>query len=52
MAKDVVSSPILGLGKEQYLRDAVAAVKLKLTDEEIKFIDEPYQPKKVVGHQL
>ncbi|KAI8068720.1 voltage-gated shaker-like K+ channel, subunit [Gongronella butleri] len=52
LAKDVVSSPILGLGKEQYLRDAVAAVKLKLTDEEIKFIDEPYQPKKVVGHQV
>ncbi|KAI8068721.1 NADP-dependent oxidoreductase domain-containing protein [Gongronella butleri] len=50
LKKPFVTSPILGLGKERYLRDAVAAVKLKLTDEEEKYIDEAYQPKPVVGY--
>jgi len=28
----------------------VAGVHVKLTEEEVKAIDEPYQPRKVTGH--
>ncbi|KAI8068381.1 aldoketo-oxidoreductase [Gongronella butleri] len=50
LAKDFVHSPILGMSKESHLNDALAGLKLKLTTEEIEYINEPYQPKKVVGH--
>ncbi|KAI8068710.1 putative oxidoreductase [Gongronella butleri] len=50
LAKDFVHSPILGMSKESHLSDALAGLKLKLTAEEIEYINEPYQPKKVVGH--
>lgn len=28
----------------------VAAVSIKLTDEDMKYLEEPYQPMKVFGH--
>ncbi|ORX54437.1 Aldo/keto reductase [Hesseltinella vesiculosa] len=49
LSKPYMTSPIVGISKKQYLDDAVAALSLNLTLEEVQFIDEPYQPKKVVG---
>ncbi|MEP7358294.1 MAG: aldo/keto reductase, partial [Anaerolineales bacterium] len=45
-----VSAPIIGASKPQHLDDAVAAVGLKLSDEERKRLEEPYQPHAVLGH--
>ncbi|KAA8648717.1 hypothetical protein EYZ11_004241 [Aspergillus tanneri] len=38
-------NPILGLNSKERIDEAVASVKVKLTEEEIKFLEEPYIPK-------
>ncbi|EJD45604.1 hypothetical protein AURDEDRAFT_165461 [Auricularia subglabra TFB-10046 SS5] len=42
-------APIVGLSSEKRIKEAVDALKVKLTPEDIKFLEEPYQPKPVVG---
>jgi aryl-alcohol dehydrogenase (NADP+) len=49
LAKPVVSAPIVGVTKDAHLDDAVAAVDLHLTDEELARLEEPYTPHPVVG---
>ena len=44
-----ISSPIIGATKEKYLDDAVGAFGIKLTDEDVAYIDECYVPHKIVG---
>lgn len=44
-----VASPVIGATKEKYLDDAVGAFSVRLTPEEVAFIDEPYVPHRVVG---
>ena len=46
-----VASPIVGVTKEKYLVDFVGALKIKLSEEDIKYLEEPYVPHKIVGHQ-
>ena len=45
-----VTSPIIGASKMEHLDDAVAALNLKLDEEELKALAEPYQPHPVLGH--
>jgi aryl-alcohol dehydrogenase-like predicted oxidoreductase len=47
--KSVVTAPIVGASRPQHLDDAVAALSLKLTPEEIAALEEPYTPHPVVG---
>ena len=49
LSKPVVSAPIVGITKDAHLDDAVAAVDLELTGEEIARLEEPYRPHAVVG---
>ena len=42
--KPVVTSPIIGATKPHHLDDAVAALSIKLSDEEIRSLEELYQP--------
>ena len=49
LAKPVVTSPIVGASKAGHLDDAVAAVSLKLTPEEIASLEEPYVPHSTLG---
>src|ERR1700710_542513 len=49
LSKPVVTAPIVGVTKDRHLDDAVAAVDLQLTAEEIAALEEPYQPHEVVG---
>ncbi|GID94179.1 aldo/keto reductase [Amorphoplanes digitatis] len=44
LSKPVVSSPIVGATKPNHLRDAVAALALRLTDDEITELENPYRP--------
>lgn len=44
-----VSSAIVGATKERYLDDAVGALDIKLTAEDVAYIDEAYVPHKIVG---
>ena len=46
----VVSAPIVGATKEHHLPDAVAALDVHLTDDEIKAMEEPYTLRMPVGY--
>jgi aryl-alcohol dehydrogenase-like predicted oxidoreductase len=45
-----VTSPIIGATKLSHLDDAVAALSVKLSAEEIATLEQPYVPHAVVGH--
>jgi aryl-alcohol dehydrogenase-like predicted oxidoreductase len=47
--KPVVTAPIVGMSKPQHLDDALAALALALTPEEMAALEEPYVPHPVVG---
>jgi aryl-alcohol dehydrogenase-like predicted oxidoreductase len=49
LAKKPVTSPIVGATKIQHLEDALAAVAIKLSAEEIALLEEPYVPHAVAG---
>ena len=49
LSKPVITAPIVGASKPNHLEDADAAVGLKLTDDEIKRLEEPYVPHPIVG---
>lgn len=48
--KPGISSPIIGASKMPHLEQAVAALEIKLSVEEIAGLEEPYQPHRVLGH--
>lgn len=43
-------SPIIGLNKKERIDEAIANSKIELTEEEIKYLEEPYAPKKISGY--
>jgi aryl-alcohol dehydrogenase-like predicted oxidoreductase len=45
-----VTAPIVGATKPQHLTDAIAAVSVKLSGDEIKALEEPYVPHAIAGH--
>ena len=45
----VVSAPIVGAGKAQHIEDAVAALEITLTANEVARLEDPYQPHSLVG---
>jgi aryl-alcohol dehydrogenase-like predicted oxidoreductase len=40
----------VGATKLEHLEDAIAAVELELSDEEIARLEEPYVPHAIAGH--
>ena len=49
--KPAITAPIVGATKLQHLEDAAAAVDVKLSDTEIKALEEPYVPHRIVGFE-
>ena len=49
LSKPFVTSPIVGVTKDHHLDDAVAAVELELSADEIALLEEPYRPHPVLG---
>ena len=45
-----VTAPIIGATKPGHLADAFGALKITLEAEEVKTLEEPYRPHKVLGH--
>jgi len=45
-----ITAPIVGASKMKHLEDAIAAAEIKLTGEEIAYLEEPYRPKAVAGN--
>jgi aryl-alcohol dehydrogenase-like predicted oxidoreductase len=49
LAQPVVTAPIVGVTKPSHLEDAVAAVDLRLDDDVLARLEEPYTPHAVAG---
>lgn len=49
LAKPGITSPIVGVTKEAQLADAVAALEIELSDDEMAALETPYRPHPVVG---
>jgi aryl-alcohol dehydrogenase-like predicted oxidoreductase len=49
--KQGVTAPIVGISKPHHLADALAALELKLTEDELKVLETPYVPHCVVGYK-
>ena len=49
LSKPLVASPIVGFTKISQLESICDVFKIKLTDEDIKYLEELYVPHKVVG---
>ena len=51
-SKPVVSSPIVGISKPHFLEDLVRALDVRLTAEDIAYLEEEYASKRIMGfHQ-
>jgi aryl-alcohol dehydrogenase-like predicted oxidoreductase len=50
LQKPGVTAPIVGATKPEHVADAVAALELKLTPEEIAELEAPYVPRRIAGH--
>jgi len=49
LSKPVITAPIVGATKPHHLDDAVAALAVQLTPDEIHHLEEAYQPHPVIG---
>ena len=47
-----VTAPIIGATKAKHINDAVAAVELRLTEDEIARLEEPYRPLPTIGFEV
>ena len=50
LSKPYVHSPTIGATKMDHLDQAISALDIKLSDEEIKRLEEPYKPQPILGH--
>ena len=51
LSKPAVTAPIIGATKIEHLESALAAVEVKLSEEEIRQLEAPYQPHAVRGFE-
>lgn len=51
LQKQPVTAPIIGATKISHLEDAIGALAVKLTREEVATLEEPYVPHPIMGHQ-
>jgi len=47
--KPVVTSPIFGATRPQHIEDALASLEVELSDDELRWLEEPYTPHRLVG---
>jgi aryl-alcohol dehydrogenase-like predicted oxidoreductase len=51
LQKKPVTAPIIGATKITHLEDAVGALSVQLSPEEVAYLEEPNVPHHIVGHQ-
>jgi 1-deoxyxylulose-5-phosphate synthase len=50
LLKPGITSPIIGASKPHHLDEALSALSVKLSDAEVKKLEEPYRPHRILGH--
>lgn len=51
LQKEPVVAPIIGATKIAHLEEAVGALSVKLSEQDVAYLEEPYVPHRIVGHQ-
>lgn len=51
LQKEPVTAPIVGATKISHLEDAIGALSVKLSQDEVACLEEPYVPHRIIGHQ-
>ncbi|MEF8841103.1 MAG: aldo/keto reductase [Haloarculaceae archaeon] len=49
--QDAVDAPVVGTTSVEHLEDAVEAVEIDLPDSDLEYLEEPYEPVGVLGHE-
>jgi len=49
--QDAVDAPIVGTSSVEHLEDAVEALSIDLSDSDLEWLEEPYEPVPVSGHE-
>ena len=50
LSKPGVTAPIIGASKPHHLDDAIGALSVKLSADDVKQLEEPYKPHRILGH--
>jgi len=50
LGKPGVTAPIVGATQLRHLEDAIAATRVRLTEDEVRTLEAPYRPHPVLGH--
>ncbi|KAF8646185.1 hypothetical protein AX16_007329 [Volvariella volvacea WC 439] len=50
LTKEGVTAPIIGATSMKHLEENIAALDVQLTEEEIKYLEEPYKAQGIIGH--
>jgi aryl-alcohol dehydrogenase-like predicted oxidoreductase len=50
LGKPAVTAPIVGATKLGHLQDGIAAMEVRLTEEESSRLEAPYRPHPILGH--
>ncbi len=51
LARPHITSPIIGATKMKHLEEAVTALEITLAEDEIAYLEDPYQPHPILGHK-
>jgi len=51
LQQESVDAPIVGTSSIEHLEEAVEALDIDLSDRELEYLEEPYQPIEVAGHE-
>jgi len=49
--QDAVDAPIVGTTSIEHLEDPVEATEIDLSDSDLEYLEEPYEPVDVLGHE-
>ena len=49
--QDAVDAPIVGTTSVEHLEDAVGALEIDLSDSDLEYLEEPYEPVGILGHE-
>ena len=52
LSKNWVDTPIIGTTSVEHLEDAIDAIDINLSSSDVEYLEEPYQPVKVVGQAM
>jgi aryl-alcohol dehydrogenase-like predicted oxidoreductase len=50
LSKPGLTAPIVGASKPEHLDQAIDAVSIRLTPDQVKLLEEPYRPHRIMGH--